>query len=114
MPAIDFTCEQPLSLAEAALLLPPGRKGARPTIGCILRWILDGVRGPTGERVRLEAVRLGGRWITSREAVNRLAERLTPPLDGEATRTRPPAKRQKASELAGRDLDEAWATRGMR
>jgi hypothetical protein len=29
----------------------------------------------------LEATRLGGRWVTSKEALQRFAERLTPDLD---------------------------------
>jgi hypothetical protein len=103
---IDLTCESTLSLAQAADLLPPGRGGARPTLGCVLRWVLKGAKSPSGELVRLEAIRLGGRWLTSREALQRFAERLTPSLDGEP----PPAprtgnQRRRASEAAARELE---------
>jgi len=103
---LDITCESTPSLAQAANLLPPGRGGARPTLGCDLRWVLKGAKSPSGELVRLEAIRLGGRWLTSREALQRFAERLTPSLDGE-----PPAaprtanQRRQASERAARELE---------
>ena len=31
-----------------------------------------------GQRVKLEAIRIGGHWATSREALNRFTARLTP------------------------------------
>jgi hypothetical protein len=69
---IDLLTERTITLVEAARLVPPGR-GGRPThLSTLLRWIKPGVRG-----VRLEAVRLGGRWVTSREALQRFADRLT-------------------------------------
>jgi hypothetical protein len=104
---LDITRESTLSLAQAANLLPPGRGGAQPTLGCVLRWILKGAKSPSGEPVRLEAIRLGGRWLTSREALQRFAERLTPSLDGE-----PPAaprtvgQRRRACERAARELEK--------
>jgi hypothetical protein len=80
---IDIASESVLSLTQAASLFPPGRNGARPTIGCFTRWILKGVKGPNGQLVRLEALRLGSKWVTSRETIQRFAERLTPQLDNE-------------------------------
>lgn len=57
--------------------LPPGRRGRHVSLSCALRWTLNGVRLPSGEIVRLEAIRLGGRWLTSIEALQRFAERQT-------------------------------------
>ena len=103
---IELTCESVISLSQAADLLPPGRGGARPTLSCILRWILKGARSPSGELVRLEALRIGGRWVTSREALQRFAEALTPQLSGSPGSTpRSVSKRRQASELAARDLE---------
>jgi hypothetical protein len=69
---INLLEERVVTLVEAARLVPPGR-GGRPThLSTLLRWITRGVRG-----VRLEAVRLGGRWVTSKEALQRFADRLT-------------------------------------
>ncbi len=47
------------------------------------RWLLKGIRSPDGSIIRLEAVRLGGRWITSREAAKRFSDRLTQRISGE-------------------------------
>jgi hypothetical protein len=98
-----------LSLSQAARRLPPGRHGRPVTLGCLLRWALDGVPGPDNHRVRLEAVRLGGRWLTSVEALARFADRLTPRLSDDSTSpTRcTPKQRERASERADRELDEA-------
>jgi hypothetical protein len=75
---LDLTAEQPISLEAAARLIPPARNGKRCHLSTLLRWITDGAKAPGGARVRLEAVRLGGRWVTSRGAIQRFAEKLTP------------------------------------
>jgi hypothetical protein len=88
-------------------VLPPGRRGRPVSLSCILRWVHTGVPGPSGERVRLEALRVGGRWTTSREALQRFAERLTPHLADEMQPApRGPAKRRRASERAAAQLDQ--------
>jgi hypothetical protein len=102
-----LTTEALLPLARAAALVPPARNGHKTHISTLLRWILHGVRGPDGAVVRLEALRLGNRWMTSKEALQRFAERLTPRLDGDPVPTpRSPAKRQKADERAAKELDK--------
>jgi hypothetical protein len=104
---IHLSTETTLSLAQAARLLPPGR-GERPvTLSCILRWVLRGARSPSGELIRLEAIRVGGRWVTSREALQRFSERLTPDLaaSGPGPTPRTPGRRRRASERAGRELE---------
>ena len=58
--------ETSFPVADLPLRLPPGRGGRPIHPGTVLRWIRRGVRG-----LRLEAVRLGGRWLTSEEAVER-------------------------------------------
>src|SRR5436309_12638234 len=104
---IDFQSETPLSLAEAKKLVPPSRGGKTTHLSTLLRWILTGSRGPAGEVVRLEAVRLGGRWMTSREALQRFAERLTPRQDAPETQAAPrtPGQLRRAAERAGAQLD---------
>jgi hypothetical protein len=106
---IDLTTEALISLPEAARLMPPGRRNRPVNLSTILRWVLDGVRLPSGGTVRLQAVRMGGRWLTSKEALQRFADAQTPRLDGrpEETAPRPPAARQRASERAARGLEEA-------
>jgi hypothetical protein len=103
---IDFSTEQTVSLAQAARLLPPSRRGRPVTLSCVLRWVLSGVKNPAGELVRLEALRIGGRWLTSREALQRFAERLTPRVEGEARpMPRSPSARERASRRAARQLE---------
>jgi hypothetical protein len=105
---LDLTAETPLPLAAATKLVPPARSGKRTHISTLLRWILQGAKAPDGKTVRLEAVRLGGRWLTSAEALQRFAEALTPRLgDAPVTATRTPGRRRRASERAAADLESA-------
>jgi uncharacterized protein DUF1580 len=103
---IDISTEKPLPLEEATSLIPPARRGKRTHFSTLVRWIKNGVLNPYGERVHLEAIRLGGRWMTSREALQRFAERLTPATDRPLRETpRTPTTRQRRSEEAGRKLE---------
>lgn len=104
---LDLTTEAPIPLAEAAKIVPPGRAGKKTHLSTLLRWIVHGAKDPAGNLIKLEALRLGGRWMTSREALQRFAERLTPPLDAvpRAEAPRPPSARSKAAERAGRELE---------
>jgi hypothetical protein len=101
---IDLSSESIISLAQAAKLVPSGRRGRPTHFSTLLRWILAGVKGPTGETVRLEAVRLGGRWLTSREALQRFAEAQTPRVADSGTTPRTPTARKRASERAEKEL----------
>ena len=58
--------ETPLTFAQASRRLPH-----HPHPSTLWRWYHQGVRG-----VKLEAVRLGGRLLTSQEALERFAARL--------------------------------------
>ena len=104
---LDLTTEALLPLAAAAALVPPARRGKRTHLSTLLRWVVRGARSPTGEVVRLEAVRVGHRWMTSREALQRFAHRLTPQLEGSGGRQAPRTSGQhrRASEHAARELD---------
>lgn len=96
--------DEPLiSLAQAAVKLPGHRGAKRLHPATLTRWILTGVRGVDGRRVKLEAVRVGCRWLTSEAALQRFADALgSPPADGPPPRT--PTARQKASERAAAEL----------
>ncbi len=94
-----------MSLAVAAADIPPGRDGKKTHISTLLRWILKGAKASDGSIVRLEAVRLGGRWVTSREALQRFAEALTPSVsDVPTSAPRSPTARRRASEQAESEL----------
>jgi hypothetical protein len=102
----DLLCESLIGLSEAARKFPPGR-GRRPvSFSCVLRWVTHGIPSPDGQRVRLEALRVGGRWLTSLEALARWAERLTPRLDSETSRApRTLARRRRMNKRAAMELD---------
>ncbi len=103
---IDLNKETTVTLDETRKGIKPGHSGKQTHISTIIRWIKIGARGPNGQRVRLEAVRLGGRWLTSREALQRFAERLTPDLDRlETPEPRTPSRRERAAASAARDLE---------
>jgi hypothetical protein len=71
-----------------------------------LRWVLDGVKTPDGRRVKLEACRCGGRWVTSSAAFQRFVEAQTPYLDTEpAPRTTTPTQAANRAERAGKELE---------
>jgi hypothetical protein len=79
---IDFIQEAPLlALAQVPALLPPGPGGRPMATSTIWRWTRSGVPGPDGERVFLETARVGGRVYTSRRALQRFMDRLTPGVD---------------------------------
>jgi hypothetical protein len=103
---IDLSTETPVPLADAAKLIPPARSGKRTHLSTLLRWILTGATGPDGSRVRLEAVRLGNRWMTSRSALQRFVAALTPRLDAQpAEGQRCHSHRRRASERAASELE---------
>jgi hypothetical protein len=95
-----------LSLQEAADSLPSGmNRGKRLDFSTIWRWVLRGCLAIDGRRVKLEAVRLGGRWLTSREALERFSDALsTPQADQPEPRT--PAGRKRDVSSARRKLEK--------
>src|SRR6058998_1845316 len=72
MHMIDLKSETKLSLSQAAAQVPSTRQNKQVHVSTIVRWILRGVCG-----VRLEAVRVGGRWVTTHEALERFSVALT-------------------------------------
>jgi hypothetical protein len=105
---IDLEIERTIPLTQAAGHLPKGRADRAVSFSTVLRWVLRGARGPDGTRIRLEAVRLGGRWVTSIEAIQRFADALTPNLstaDGKGVR-KATTRRQRACDAAARKLQE--------
>lgn len=104
---IDLQTEKTLTLAAAARLMPPGRGGRPCHLSTVFRWITEGAKGPDGRTVRLDAVRLGGKWITSVESLERFAAALTPDLTGQRPRTPMSAsRRQAAAQRAGNQLQK--------
>jgi hypothetical protein len=63
-------------LRAAAALLPAGPSGRPASAGTLARWASAGARRPDGRRVRLQAVRVGGRLYTSEAALLRFLTQL--------------------------------------
>jgi hypothetical protein len=106
MADIDVTGDDTLTLAEACHVLPRGRNGSKPHLSTLIRWILHGSPGPAGRRVKLSAVRIGAKWVTSRAAIREFVKALTPRPNGDVRRPRTPMQRRRASEAAAAGLAE--------
>jgi len=109
---VDISSEQLLSLPQAARRFPPYRRGRPVNPSTVWRWISSGVKLSGGRRVKLGAVRLSGRWLTSVEALARFIEAQTPDLgngaslaaDAAPETPRAENQRRRRSEKAGAKL----------
>lgn len=102
---IDVEREKLIPLAEVPALLPPGRSGRRVHVSAVFRWVQKGLKG-----IRLEAVQLAGRRVTSREALSRFFQALSAGAgltDAAAAKTRTPARRQREHEKASAACEAA-------
>lgn len=100
-----------VTLAEAAKLTP-----TRPAIGTIWRWCRRGLKSRSGKKVRLSHVRVGGRVLTTPEALDaffaKLAEADCEYFDHEVSApvlrkaSRSENERSKAVEAAKGELKE--------
>jgi hypothetical protein len=106
MLGIDLRKETLLGLAEAARRLPSARQGKAVTPSCLWRWAHRGVRLDNGRTVRLEVVRLAGRWLTSMEALVRFIERQTPSFEESSEQT-PQPQSQPRGRKATRQAERA-------
>src|SRR3954469_20565528 len=105
---IDLKTERTIGLHEAAKLYPSFRQGKATHISTPLRHITRGAKLASGEVVRLEGARLGGRWITSLEALERFMARLTGAALGEPESAGAPAIRtstRRRREIAQADAE---------
>ena len=69
---VDLTSEEIVTLREVVRILPRQPNGKALHISTLYRWCSRGLRG-----VQLESLRLGGRVVTSIEALQRFAERCS-------------------------------------
>ena len=69
---IDPQTEQLFPFSEVRHYIPSSRWGKRLHLATIHRWRRRGIAG-----VVLEAVRVDGTWMTSREAISRFSTKLT-------------------------------------
>lgn len=63
--------EKHISLAEVARIAP-----GRPSTNCVWRWCRRGVKSRTGERIRLQHVRMGGMIYTTARWLEEFGQEL--------------------------------------
>ena len=103
----DITTEEAITLNEAARIVGAGNNGKPVHLSTVFRWCVKGCRAPGGRRVRLDAVRVGAGWRTSKEALTRFVQALTPSLDEPTPGPRSSTARRRASERAAAQLERA-------
>ena len=100
--AIDITTETVITPAKATEYCPERRRGVRPNIATIYRWMMNGVHG-----IKLESILVGGTRCTSVDAMQRFFDALTAAADAEhSSAVVPPPvskSRQKAIQTASGD-----------
>lgn len=94
-PLASLVDAQPLRTADI-----PGN----PSVPTRHRWVLDGVLAPSGQRVRLQAHRIGGRLYVTPEAVARFIHELSTAESAESA-VESPDEIQRRSNEARRALD---------
>jgi Protein of unknown function (DUF1580) len=99
--------ETTISLHEAAAQFPGRCPGKKLNFSTVWRWVLKGVTA-NGQVVKLQAVRLGSRWITSKEAIRRFSEALTPTNTNTQVEKsgRTPSRRARDNSAAKKQLEE--------
>ena len=105
--------EGPIGMGPAARLLGTFQGGRACHPGTVTRWAVAGIRH-SGAVLKLEAVRVGGRLVTSRAAVVRFlaaqqGDVKVATLVSESPSLRSPSIRQASSERAAAQLEAQGA-----
>ena len=101
-----------ISMAQAAKMYGSCRGGAATHPATLTRKCLKGDLLPNGTRRKLEHVRVANRLMTTRQAVIRHIAAITTATNsptGNAAPVRSPAARHRASEQAGKELEQMGA-----
>jgi hypothetical protein len=111
---IDTSTEAVILLGQVPAEIPSRHPGKRINVSTVWRWAMQGCRG-----VLLESIVIGGGRFTSREAIQRFAERLSTarpgggqPCGGQpgpVVTGRSVARRQRESAEAGKRLEAMGA-----
>lgn len=91
---IDVNTEALVTFSQLARRLPHRRNGRPTHVSTIHRWRASGLHG-----VRLDAVRVGGSWLTSLEAYSRFCASLTVVAGGESAAPTPVAGRSRVDDI---------------
>jgi hypothetical protein len=96
-----------LYLAQAAKLLPRYRRDKAVNPSTLFRWATVGVKLMSGERVRLEVVRIAGKLVTSKSALARFLAAQSPSDEQRVqmvTTVRTPTRRERDTSRASEEL----------
>jgi hypothetical protein len=105
--------EKLISFAQAARLIPPSRQSRPVSPSCIWRWYRSGVTTADGRTIKLEAIWLVNRLVTSEEAMKRFIAAQQPQTQPATepdkptivpARSRSPERQRRESERALREL----------
>jgi hypothetical protein len=99
----EITAGHGRDLGQATRLFPPYRKNRPVNTSTVFRWITEGVKLPDGTHLKLEAARVGGRYRTSAQAIERFIRRQNEPPP-EQPRPRTAKQRTMAAERADKEL----------
>ena len=108
--AHQMLSESLLSLSQAARRVPPYR-GRQTAPSTVFRWLTAGVKLGDGTTLRLEGLRLAGRWLVSVEGLDRFlaaqhAACCPADLARAQTPVRTPGQRRRAAERAATCLSK--------
>ena len=93
-------------------LVPGGSTGKRLHRSVVWRWIREGLQASPGDRVYLEAVKVGRRWMTSSGALARFLAMATSGSESRDGSQRAPRLRpETAAVLSRHGLAEGLARR---
>jgi hypothetical protein len=92
--------------------LPTSRPGGSPHIASAIRWCTKGVRARDGSRIRLQAIKMPGGWLSRDAWMNEFfdaltADRVLAAGPSEQSLPRTSAQRRRAIARADRALDLA-------
>jgi hypothetical protein len=108
MPTDQATIPAPAyrPLGQAIRRLGTGRGGRPIHVATATRWATEGVRLADGSRLRLKALRLPGRWVTTDEWVDEFTEALTADRIGQSAPAppRPSAEWQRRQDRTEAEL----------
>jgi hypothetical protein len=99
----DLLTETIVYLGPATRLFPRDARGRAPSTSTLWRWRTRGVRG-----VRLESARLGGRVVSSLEAIRRFMRAVSEATRPPGTPAGPTPNRAAEQARATATLNELW------
>ncbi len=80
----------------------------KTNISTIFRWVIRGLPRGSGERVKLEAIKRGRKWITTRPALTRFFAALPKSAPAPVTPARTPTQRERDSARARQRLQSDY------